>query len=247
MNMNDEKCSICRVEMDGKTQEYTLICKHRFHTECIIDALRRNPECPVCRDKGGVQTAPDPENNDAFFASDTIAPHSNDPAHINTCLQCGKNNPESEVYYMYRLIKQLGKELLNERYALLPQLNKDLTDIENSLRNDFGSKYSNILKQFKLAIQYLYHETGNSQNYKKYVDIKQKTKAINQNFKRDLSEMLKDLGYELDVETKAISGEFYKKMIKKKKKDDWTFTNMIYLCRKYSLSKYAPPVESHSL
>lgn len=243
----DEKCSICRVVMDGSTQEYALNCKHRFHTECIIDALRRNPECPVCRDKGGVQTAPDTEY-DLFFASGNIAQHSNDPAHVNTCLQCGKTNPESELYHMYRLIQQLGKELLNEQYPLLPQLNKDLTDIENDLRNDYGSKYSSILKQFKLEIQYLYHNTGNSENYKKYVDIKQRTKAINQNFKRDLSEMLKDLGYELDLDTKAISSEFYKKIMKKKKKDDWTFTNMIYLCRKYSLSKYAPPVESsHSL
>ncbi len=242
--MSDEKCSICRVVMDGSMQEYALNCNHRFHTECIIDTLRRNPECPVCRDKGGIQTAPDTEYDLFFSSSDGVPQHSNDPAHVNVCLQCGKNNPQSEVYHMYRLVKQLGKELLRERYPLLPQLNKDLTEIENDLRDDFDSKYSYILKQFKLEIQYLYHATGNSENYKKYIDIKQKTKAINQNFKRDLSEMLKDLGYELDFDTKAVSAEFYKQIMKKKKKDDWSFVNMLYLCRKYSLKKYAPPAES---
>ena len=142
--MNDEKCSICRVLMDGSMQEYVLECKHRFHTECIIDALRRNPACPVCRDTGGIQVPPSVEY-DLFFLP-TNETHTNDPAHINQCVQCGKNNPQSDIYHMYRLVKKLGNELLNDRYPLLPQLNKDLTNIEYNLKNDTPKIFPRLLK-----------------------------------------------------------------------------------------------------
>ena len=48
-----ELCSICRENMDETRQHYMLVCNHRFHTECIIDSLRTNNECPICRDRDG--------------------------------------------------------------------------------------------------------------------------------------------------------------------------------------------------
>jgi len=48
-----ELCSICRENMNEVKQNYMLRCNHRFHTECIIDSLRVNNECPICRDTDG--------------------------------------------------------------------------------------------------------------------------------------------------------------------------------------------------
>lgn len=52
----NELCSICRELMDDKKQHYILKCNHRFHTECIIDSLRANNECPICRDTDGYKS-----------------------------------------------------------------------------------------------------------------------------------------------------------------------------------------------
>jgi hypothetical protein len=48
-----EVCSICREDMDDNKQHFMLRCNHRFHTECIVDSLRTNNECPICRDTNG--------------------------------------------------------------------------------------------------------------------------------------------------------------------------------------------------
>lgn len=47
--MNLEFCSICQCNIEKKDVSY-LRCKHPFHSNCIINALRYSPECPVCRD-----------------------------------------------------------------------------------------------------------------------------------------------------------------------------------------------------
>ena len=61
-----EMCPICREHMNSVKQNYILVCNHQFHTECIIDSLRTNNECPVCRDTGGYpHFTPDKYHNES--------------------------------------------------------------------------------------------------------------------------------------------------------------------------------------
>lgn len=47
--MNSEcECSIC-LDMDKKEEEYTTICKHTFHKECLQKWLKQSTLCPMCK------------------------------------------------------------------------------------------------------------------------------------------------------------------------------------------------------
>ena len=49
MSDNEWICSIC-LESDLSNCHILSPCNHKFHTECIIESLRRNgPKCPMCR------------------------------------------------------------------------------------------------------------------------------------------------------------------------------------------------------
>ena len=47
-NINySDKCSICLEKFNRDTK--TLVCKHNFHPDCIINWLEIKEECPNCR------------------------------------------------------------------------------------------------------------------------------------------------------------------------------------------------------
>ena len=44
-----EQCAICFEDLTNNT--FTLECKHKFHTECIVKWFRNdNSSCPLCKD-----------------------------------------------------------------------------------------------------------------------------------------------------------------------------------------------------
>ena len=46
----DEECSICFEKLKGSCNLVKLkLCPHVFHQECLREALRFDPKCPVCR------------------------------------------------------------------------------------------------------------------------------------------------------------------------------------------------------
>eukprot|EP00966_Prymnesium_polylepis_P314241 7261825-Prymnesium_polylepis.1 len=45
-----DACSICLETMLKPADTVALACGHFFHTNCIVEALRYSPRCPVCRD-----------------------------------------------------------------------------------------------------------------------------------------------------------------------------------------------------
>lgn len=49
-----EICSICLMTMDSANSTFchSLPCSHRFHTNCIVNSLRFDGRCPMCRDSG---------------------------------------------------------------------------------------------------------------------------------------------------------------------------------------------------
>lgn len=51
MSTERENCSICQnINGDNSVK---LSCNHEFHPNCIVEYLRRDNRCPVCRDTGG--------------------------------------------------------------------------------------------------------------------------------------------------------------------------------------------------
>lgn len=58
-----DPCPICLDEMSPNTDVQELSCHHRYHSKCIITALRIDPRCPVCRDPGALRRPP-PANID---------------------------------------------------------------------------------------------------------------------------------------------------------------------------------------
>ena len=233
--MSYEKCSICRSHMDGTSQDYQLVCNHRFHTECIIDSLRHNPECPVCRDTGGVVV------NNIFDDGYETPPliHTSEPSHINQCAFCAKTNPSSDLYETYQLIQKLGNSLIKNKYNELKTLNHQFKELEDEFKHQLHNGIVDIKKKFERDRQLLYHRIGKSDNYIKYRNIYQRTKTINMNFKKELNKQILELGYENDELLIKLVDYFYVNSMKKKK-TNWSLKTHIDNCRKYSLKKYAP-------
>jgi hypothetical protein len=233
--MSYEKCSICRVPMDGTSQDYQLGCNHRFHTECIIDSLRHNPECPVCRDTGGVTV------NNIFDDGYETPPliHTNEPSHINQCAFCAKTNPSSELYEMYQLIHKLGNSLIQNKYNELKTLNHQFKELEDEFKHKLHGGIVDIKKKLERERQLLYHQMGKSDNFMKYRTIFQRTKIVNMNFKKDLNKQILELGYENDELLSKLVDYFYVNSVKKQK-TNWSLKTHIDNCKKYSLKKYAP-------
>jgi hypothetical protein len=233
--MTDEKCSICRSLMDGTSQDFKLGCSHRFHTECIIDSLRHNRECPICRDTGGIEV-------NHWSEWDTYEPEHNDTiAHINSCASCGKNNEASELYSTYRLINELGDEILKNRYMNIKQVNKEYRKTVMELDREINTSLFECRDRFKKDKINTYHRIGRSEKFSTYMKNSKKAKTMNGNFKRELSTYLINLGYENDDDLLSKLINEYCQTIKiSKLTDKWKFDNYIKSCNKYSLDKYSP-------
>lgn len=42
-------CAICLENLSAETTHTLRECKHTFHSSCLIEALRANKKCPLCR------------------------------------------------------------------------------------------------------------------------------------------------------------------------------------------------------
>ena len=54
-----QMCIICQDVLESSGANYSLMCAHVFHTECIELWLRCNPVCPICRAEVTVVTVPE--------------------------------------------------------------------------------------------------------------------------------------------------------------------------------------------
>lgn len=235
--MTDEKCSICRCIMDGTSQDYKLSCSHRFHTECIIDSLRHNPECPICRDTGGVEV----HHWSEWSSSEPEHPVS--LSHINSCISCGKKEPNSEIYSTFKMITELANEIVKDKYKNLKDMNKEYRKCLNTLEKEISSNLEQARIRYKNDKINIYHNIGKSDLYSNYKKISKKTKILNGNFKRELSIYLNKMGYE--NEDKFITNlvnEYCKTFIVKDFSSSWVFDNHLKSCSKYSLDKYKSSV-----
>jgi len=231
--MVDEKCSICRSLMDGSSQDYKLACSHRFHTECIIDSLRHNPECPICRDTDGIEVK-HWSDNDIYQQI-----HNDSISHINSCVSCGKNNPKSDFYSTYKLISELGSEILINKYVNLKSLNKEYRKTLLELEKEINSSQEEARMRYKKDKIAMYHRIGKSEKYSKYMKISKETRVCNGNFKRELSLYLNKMGYENDDKILSdLVHEYCNTILSTKLNKNWCFETDLKYCSKYSLDKY---------
>ena len=62
---DDKCCAICLDPMAEPLANVTLQCGHVFHGSCIVDCLRRDSRCPICRD-----TPHNPDTDSSYSEDD---------------------------------------------------------------------------------------------------------------------------------------------------------------------------------
>lgn len=75
---DDITCAICLNDMrnNGRNSQ-RLPCRHRYHTQCIEEALRRTgrlTECPMCRQPSGIPPAAPLEQPSTSLTPETFLP-----------------------------------------------------------------------------------------------------------------------------------------------------------------------------
>lgn len=146
-----ELCSICRENMDDNKQHYMLRCQHRFHTECIIDSLRTNNECPICRDTGGAK-----HFSSNYYSNDY---HEEDTEFINK-KKIGKSKSD-DITNILKLMNELSesnldiKKLRNEIKAQVKTFKKNTNNLYRNVKsfeNKLDKKYKDDIKSYLVYI-----------------------------------------------------------------------------------------------
>lgn len=92
--MDDNICCICLDNLTPITLK--LKCKHSFHTECIVDWLKRDITCPMCRQNINL--------NYPFVASENIIFRSKILLVLNdSTLTIFKNNVLTEIILFHKI------------------------------------------------------------------------------------------------------------------------------------------------
>jgi len=232
---DDEKCSICREEMDGSEPDYMLRCNHRFHTECIVNSLRKNPECPVCRDRGTDNI----DYNDGDDVGDII--QYTDwyiPKHNNTCICCASKNSDHDYYDIYQMIKTIGnihqRELLIKYRTNFSKVEKS----ENELFREYNQRYKKIRKIYNRHKELVYRNIGNSTQFVEYKKQYHDYKIARLNLKNAIQKEFLDMGYDIDKEITLLIYEYINSQFKSRRK--WRFNFLKMNIQRYTLDKYAP-------
>jgi hypothetical protein len=138
-----ENCSICKEDMD-KEQNYILSCNHRFHTSCIIDSLRINPECPICRDTGIKNQKKIQTNSNEIYYGDLYSnlKYYCDMNHTDYCICCSIKNKENLFFDIYSTLSEIidsDNELINIKKNALKKnhkLKREIISINNIVKRD---------------------------------------------------------------------------------------------------------------
>jgi len=202
-----ELCSICKDEMTLE-QNYMLSCNHRFHTSCIIDSLRKNPECPVCRDTGGVKKYNNgyynngAYNNGEYNNGDyTMDGNSFDNyihmQHSDFCVHCSIKNKQSNYYDIYSTLYEIidnDDSLFTKKNNAIKTVNhirKKILMINSEVKNDVSQFWKDTL--FQLDDYY------NTKTHSiEFVDILDKI-SHNKPQAQQFGKLLLDKLHELDI------------------------------------------------
>lgn len=159
-----ELCSICREFMDEKKQHYMLRCNHRFHTECIIDSLRANNECPICRDTDGYKSSTFSSYNDISLENDNNLHNKKKISKIklddiNNILKLMNEIIDSDAN-----MKKLKTEIKNDMKLFKKYTNTIHRNIK-SFQYDLDKKYKDDINKYLINIT-------SSQDFEKGINSK---------------------------------------------------------------------------
>ena len=151
---DDDKCTICLEPMDVEASKVTLRCGHVFHGTCIVDALRRNSSCPLCRDT--------PRDDDYYSDSGEWVENESPPADHVTFGQAitnakrdartNKNVKRSfDTVKKWKLVaSDATKELRAAQSVLRPiedALDKKIEAYSDKLWSQFETKHADLLQR----------------------------------------------------------------------------------------------------
>lgn len=182
--MDGLTCSICLEDFNDNNYRFKLPCGHEFHTECIITSLRKNNECPYCRDTDG-NVKISIYNNNIFNNDD------NDLADNNEYIENDNNYKE-----MCQLLMPCKKNYKNE----ISELKRDIKKLEKNsvkLLNDFRKKGRELLIQYKKGF------ISESEYSNQHNDLKVWKSRCNK-LKKKFIKDLKQNGIEYDTDVKEM-------------------------------------------
>jgi hypothetical protein len=137
--MNDLLCPICLEELDIIDKpKFKLNCGHEYHTECIIQSLRKNNECPYCRDTDGNHKISVYEtngfNNNLISDDDELVSENNsDFENMCEILKPVKNSLKKDIKELKLEVKRLEKNSV----LFLNKFRKDCRFILNHYKKEF--------------------------------------------------------------------------------------------------------------
>jgi hypothetical protein len=144
--MNDDKCPICLeyLEIHDK-QKFKLTCGHEYHTECIIQSLRKNNECPYCRDTdGNIKISIYDANN---FNNNLIS-EDDDETQIN-------NSNFENMCEILKPVKNLLKDDIKQLKSEVKRIEKNSVALLNKFRKDGRLILYEYQKEFKKNDDYI--------------------------------------------------------------------------------------------
>jgi hypothetical protein len=151
--MNDLLCPICLEELDTHHKpKFKLNCGHEYHTECIIQSLRKNNECPYCRDTDGNQKISVYETNgfnNNLISDDDEYTTENTSDYENMCelLKPVKNSLKKDIKELKIEVKRLEKNSV----LFLNKFRKDGRFLLNHYKKEFlkNEEYSAQMEDLK--------------------------------------------------------------------------------------------------
>ena len=148
----DNMCLICHEELNEtpNNEKYTLECKHKYHTACIVTWFRSgNDNCPYCGDKGVNQNKNIKKQNyywkgnkdETYSAIIHFSRRKDAPPKLINMIKKLKSMEEN-----LKNIKTEQSEFLNKNIESSKLTVTDVLKIQSDYKNKIWKKYREITK-----------------------------------------------------------------------------------------------------
>lgn len=228
-----ENCSICKDDMN-KEQNYMLTCNHRFHTSCIIDSLRINPECPICRDTGIKNKKNIEPNTNVIYNGDLYSnfKYYCDMDHTDYCIYCSIKNKENLFFDIYSTLSEIidnDNHLLNRKKSALKKnykLKREIITMNNIVKTDIHQLRRDAEKILKEYYDYKIH----SNEFLNITETLAINKPLAQQFGKILESKLDELNIYNDLDVIMVINYITYELFHCSFKDN---NNKFYKCSKW--------------
>ena len=198
-----ENCSICKEDME-KEQNYMLQCNHRFHTSCLIDSLRVNPECPICRDTGNKPNKNNKCNSHAIYNGDLFSNFNDfyNMNHTDYCIHCSIKNKENLYFDIYSTLSEVidNDNLLMTRKKKALKNNYSLRRKIFTMNNTVKTDIIQLWKDNDKIIKDYYENKIHSNEFINITETLSTNKPLAQQFGKLLQDKLDELNIYNDLD-----------------------------------------------